>query len=88
MTEKPEWELLDAPPQGARPKLRDILKALLGPHWRWKMFGAALVASLALTLMLMLAGVAVVLIVAGTLLSFGIGKLRRWLGRERRVVIR
>lgn len=92
MNEHTDWELLDAPPAGARPqpkpRLQDVLKALLGPHWRWKVFGAAVLASMALVLLLTVTGVALLLIAAGALLSIGAGKLRRWLRRERRVVVR
>lgn len=88
MTEKTEWELVDAPSPGTRPTLRDVLKALLGPHWRWKIAGAAVVASVALALLLTLTGVAALLLVAVAILSIGVGKLRHWLGRGRRAVRR
>ncbi|HJV76238.1 MAG TPA: hypothetical protein VJ654_18605 [Noviherbaspirillum sp.] len=88
MTEKAEWELVDAPLPGTRPTLREVLRALLGRHWGWKLFGAAIIASLALTLMLMLTGMAVLLVTATALLSLGIGKLRQWLGRRQRSIMR
>lgn len=94
MNEHTEWELLDAPPSDAgrqprpRPRLQDVLKALLGPHWRWKTFGMAVLASMMLVLLVTLTGIALVLVAAGALLSIGAAKLRRWLARERRVVVR
>lgn len=84
MTEKTEWELLDGPPSGERPTLRHVLKALLGRHWMWKIAGVAVVASLALVLLAMLAGVVIVLMAVGAILSIGIASLRRWLGRDQR----
>lgn len=92
MNEHTEWEVLDAPPSDAgrqaRPRLQDVLKALLGPHWRWKIFGMAVLASMMLVLLVTLTGIALVLVAAGALLSIGAAKLRRWLARERRAVVR
>lgn len=88
MTEKAEWELVDAPLPGARPTLREVLKALLGRHWGWKLLGTAIIASLVLALMVMLTGMAVLLVTAGAVLSIGIGKLRQWLGRSQRSLMR
>ncbi len=98
MTEKTEWELIDETSfgtgegagmrQAAPLTLRDMMKALLGRYWGWKLLGAAIVASVVITLMVMLTGVAVVLVTACALLSLGIGKLRQWLGRSERSVMR
>ena len=100
MTEKTEWELVDEASLGAGAdagttarqaaplSLRDMMKALLGRYWGWKLLGAAIAASVVITLLVMLTGVAVVLITAGALLSLGIGKLRQWLGRDERSVMR
>lgn len=91
MTEKTDWELVDGPsPAAPAPTLQEMLRALLGRHWRWKLAGIAIVAALALTLVITLAvtvaGVAVVLLGAGALLSLAIAKLRRWIGREQRTL--
>ena len=88
MTEKAEWELVDAPLPGARPTLREVLKALLGRHWGWKLLGTAIIASLVLALMVMLTGMAVLLVTVGAVLSIGIGKLRQLLGRSQRSLMR
>lgn len=79
MTEKTEWELIDAPSSDTQSKPGHLLKKLLGPWWRWKLAGAATVASMALVFFATLAGMIILLVLAGTILSFGIGKLRRWL---------
>lgn len=88
MTEKSEWELVDAPLPGTRPTLREVLKALLGRHWGWKLLGMAIIASAVLALMVMLTGMAVLLVTAGAILSIGIGKVRQWLGRGQRSLMR
>lgn len=88
MTEKAEWELIDAPLPGTRPTLREVLKALLGRYWGWKLLGTAILASVVLALMVMLTGMAVLLVTAGAVLSIGIGKLRQWLGRSQRSIMR
>jgi hypothetical protein len=89
MNDKTEWELVDGPTTpGARPTLRDVLKAVLGRHWLWKTTGIAVVGGLILALLFTLTGVMLLLMVAGALLSMSIGKLRRWLGRDRRSVVR
>jgi len=89
MNEKSEWELVDdgtAP--GARPGLRDVLKAMLGHHWRWKVAGIAVVGTVLLLLLLTLTGVFALLMIAGAILSISISKLRQWLGRGDRTLMR
>lgn len=87
MTEKTEWELVDGAGPQARPTPQALLKAQLGPHWRWKVAGFILLATLALAVAVTLAGVAIVLVAAAAVLGFGVGKLRRWLGRGRRSLV-
>jgi len=89
MTEKTDWEVVDAPAQNRRsPTLTDLLRALLGRRWRWKIAGIGMLAGLVLafvvTLVVTVAGVAVLLIGAGALLSLGNGKLRPRLGSSGR----
>lgn len=91
MTEKTDWELVDGPSSTAQaPTLRDMLRALLGRNWRWKIAGIGIVASLVLVLVVTLAitaaGVAFILLATGAVLSLGIAKLRRWLGRGQRAL--
>jgi hypothetical protein len=93
MTQKTDWELLDTTARHTRPaSLPDMLKTLLGRHWRWKLAGIALVAGLALTLVIVfavtLAGIAVLVLGATALFSLAVARLRRWLGREQRALVR
>ncbi|GAB3552310.1 hypothetical protein GCM10027343_37710 [Noviherbaspirillum agri] len=89
MNDKSDWELVDdgAAPR-AKPALRDVLKAMLGRHWRWKIAGIALVSTLLLALLITVTGVVALLLIAGAMLSIGIGKLRQWLGRGDRSLMR
>jgi hypothetical protein len=91
MTEKTEWEVVDAPSpnqghQGhqeqARPTIWRLMKTLLGPWWQWKVAGVAIVAGMALVLFAALTGVAVLLMSATAITLFGIGKVRQWLRRD------
>lgn len=93
MTEKTEWEVVDAPAPGARShgagfRLPQLLREILGPHWKWKIAGAAVVAGLALGLVLAIAGVAIVTLTAVALVSFAIAKLRQWLRGKRDLPMR
>lgn len=89
MNQKTEWELVeDGTAPGSRPALRDVLKALLGRHWGWKVAGMAIVATVLLALLLTVTGVVALLMIAGAVLSISIGKLRRWLGRGNRSLMR
>jgi len=82
MSGKMEWEVVDepmpeAPLPNARPSLTQLLQALLGRWWRWKLFGIALAASLVLALLVSLAGIALLVVSVAALLSFAIGKFRQ-----------
>lgn len=82
MSEKIEWEVVDAPaPQQARPQARPTLKlllqALLGRWWRWKLFGIAVAICLTLALVISLAGVTLLVVSVAGLLSFVISKFRQ-----------
>lgn len=98
MQEKTEWELVDEPmpqsgsqrrsqeraqanPQGA-PGMAQILKAMMGRWWRWKLLGAALFTVLAVAMLAMLTGVFALIAAAGAVLAIGIGKLRQWTRRH------
>jgi hypothetical protein len=84
MIEKTEWEIVDVPhaenrhaPDG-RKSLLQMMQALLGPWWRWKL--AALVTLAVLALVFFVAAIGVLLIVGtgAALLGLGAGKLRQW----------
>jgi predicted lipid-binding transport protein (Tim44 family) len=82
MSEKIEWEVVDAPaPQQARPQARPTLKlllqALLGRWWRWKLFGIAVAVCLLLAVLISVAGVALLVVSVAGLLSFAISKFRQ-----------
>lgn len=85
MTERVEWEVVDESPRATRPTPRRLMEMLLGRWWRWKIAGVAIAAALALVLLATVAGVILVLMVAVGCLSFGIGKLTRWLQTKRRL---
>jgi hypothetical protein len=98
MQEKMEWEIVDeAMPQagsqrraqgGARASapggagMKQILLAMMGPWWRWKLLGAALFGALALVMLAMLTGVLALVAAVGTILAIAIGKLRQWTRRH------
>jgi hypothetical protein len=98
MQEKTEWEVVDEPMpqpgsqwrsqedarmngQGA-PGMGQILKALMGPWWRWKLLGAGLFAALAVAMLAMLTGVFAVIAAVGAALAIGFAKLRQWTRRH------
>lgn len=85
MTEKPEWEIIDSDekrgadgPPLPPPRLPEILKALLGRWWAWKLAGVAVVFGALLVLLATVAGVLVVLAAGAALLSAAVAKFRRW----------
>ena len=86
MTEKPEWEIVDndeqrssyAPPPPKPQSLKEILKALLGRWWAWKVAGAAIVFGALLVLLATVAGVLVVLAAGAALVSAAVAKFRKW----------
>lgn len=91
MNEKTDWELLDGPSPAAKaPSLQELLRALLGRGWRWKLAGVAVIAGLVLalvvTLAITVAGVAIVLLGTAALLSLVVARLRRWIGRSQRAL--
>jgi uncharacterized membrane protein HdeD (DUF308 family) len=83
MIERPEWELVEpAPAEAHRPP--HLLQALLGPHWRWKVAGLAVLATGLVVFFLTIASVLALLVVIGGLLSLAIGKVMHWM-RDGRV---
>lgn len=85
MTEKPEWEIVDGDerrsaggPPPPPPGLPEILKALLGRWWAWKLAGVAVVFGALLVLLATVAGVLVVLAAGAALISAAVAKFRRW----------
>lgn len=87
MTEKVEWEVVEDPapengrthnPRGARPA-GAAAQAMLGPWWRWKLAALFTLGTIALVLVLAVAGVLAVAIAATALVSFGIARLVYWL---------
>lgn len=98
MQEKTEWELVDdAGPQtgsqrraqdgaqgqaGAAPGMKQLLQAMMGPWWRWKILGAALFAAIAVVMVAMLTGLLALVAAAGAVVAIGVGKLRQWTRRH------
>lgn len=84
MSEKVEWEVVDtegAQPNGPRPPRSpdELLKAMLGPWWRWKVGAVTVVAGLALLFFAALAGVVVLTVIAFAMLALAFARLRSWL---------
>jgi hypothetical protein len=82
MTEYAEWDVADAPRTASRQTLAEVMKARLGPWWRWKLAGAAVVASLAVPLLIMLNGILILGMGIATVAIIGIRKLGQWLRRD------
>lgn len=85
MTEKPEWEIVDNDerrseygPPPTPPTLPEVLRALLGRWWAWKVAGAAVVFGALLVLLATVAGVLVVLAAGAALISAAVAKFRKW----------
>ena len=79
MTEKPEWEIVDAAPQDARQTAQQLLKNMLGPWWRWKIAGLVIAAGAALMFFLTISAVFILGVMVVAVLSIGAGKVRQWL---------
>ena len=82
MAEKVEWEIVDGQPADIRPSLREVLKNLLGARWRWKVAGVAAVTSFIVVMLAIVTGMIVLLMSALAILSFGVGRIRRFLHRS------
>lgn len=84
MNDKPEWELIDRPGRGRKLRASDLLRAVLGPYWRWKLAGIAVAAAALLTVGVLVAGVFIVgLVVVAMALLIAV-QLRHWTGRAYR----
>lgn len=81
MTERVEWEVVDAPTpgRGKRHGAGEAMRAMLGRGWKWKIAGTAIVSVLTLAFFATLTGALVLLFTAGTLLSVAVRKLKQWL---------
>lgn len=88
MTERVDWELIDAPQEGgaggARRTPRDAMQAMLGRWWKWKLAGTAAVSLLTLAFFATLTGALVLLFALGTLLAAGVRRLKQWFAAGRR----
>jgi apolipoprotein N-acyltransferase len=84
MSDKTEWEVLDAPSPGEQARdprqgLSHLLRQLLGPYWKWKIAGAAAIGGLALAVLIALTGVVLVTLTAVAVLSIVVAAVRGWL---------
>lgn len=94
MSEKVEWEVIDGPQPHAHtharsqtpPTLQQLMKAILGRWWRWKILGVVTVASVVLVLLATVAGMFALFVVAGAAIAIAVGKVRRWIYRRQEVV--
>lgn len=80
MPEHTEWEIVDTPsaPNG-RKSFRQMMQAILGRRWRWKVAGVGTVAVVSLTLFAMLTGVVILFMTLFGLLSVAVAKLMQWI---------
>jgi len=93
MNDKVEWEVVDneegrrrndgheaygnqPPPRAPNPQ--EVLKAMLGPWWRWKLAAIFTIGGIALIIVATVAGILVVTGLAFALLALAIVKLRAW----------
>ncbi len=84
MSNKVEWELVDAPASRTSQSAPHFLKALLGPWWKWKAGAAAIVTAAVLLLLATVAGIVMLGLVAVALLSLAVHRVRVWLDSARR----
>lgn len=86
-----EWEIVDtagprqAPPRGNR---ATMMRAMLGPWWRWKIVGATVVFCAIVALVFAMAGVLFVVGVVVVLVSLVVAKIRQLLRQSGRSVTR
>lgn len=84
MIEKTEWEVIDEgaqPPPNTRPTAQQLLRAVLGPYWRWKLAGLFIITGVILTLLAAFVGVIVLVLSAAAIVFFATTRIRRWLQR-------
>ncbi|WP_158597970.1 hypothetical protein [Noviherbaspirillum saxi] len=80
MPEYTEWEIVDNPSAQTEPKsLREMMQAMLGRWWRWKIAGAGALGIAAISLFLMFAGIVIVVMSVAGLLVFAAAKVLRWM---------
>ncbi|MES2535551.1 MAG: hypothetical protein V4632_06720 [Pseudomonadota bacterium] len=79
MPEKTEWEIVDGPAPGARPTLRQLLLTVLGPWWRWKLAGIAVVAITVLVFFATVVGVFMLVLSAAAILALVVRKVTQWM---------
>lgn len=87
MNDKVEWEVVDGESPGATggnrppprpPTPQELLRAALGPWWRWKLAGGFILGAVALVFVAAMAGVVVVTAIAFALLMFAVARVRSW----------
>lgn len=79
--EQPDWEVVDTvapqpPPNATRSAM---MRAMLGPWWRWKIAAGVLVFCAVLALVFALAGIFFVVGLAVVLVSMAVAKVRQLL---------
>jgi hypothetical protein len=60
-----------------------VLEALLGPHWRWKAAGLAILATGLVVFFLTIVSALALIVVSAGLLSLAIGKVIYWMRGKR-----
>lgn len=84
MNQKSEWEIVNDRPHNGGPQLKDIMKGLLGPAWRWKIAGVVVASLLVLSVLTLFAGIAIVGLITVALLLVVAAKVRSVVHRFRR----
>ncbi len=89
MTEKTEWEVVDDGGQpnesdssNVRPTTQQLLRAMLGPYWRWKLAGFFILTAITLAILAAFVGVIVLILSAAAIVLFATSRIRRWLQRR------
>ncbi len=83
MSEKAEWEVVDAPIPDTRQTGAHWMEATLGRYWKLKVAGMVIAGIAVLVFVVMLTGVVIVLMAGVALLSIAIAKLRKFLHANR-----
>lgn len=86
MIEKTEWEVIDDGAQSnarpnARPTPQHLLRAMLGPYWRWKLAGFFILTGIVLAILVAFVGAVVLALTAAGIVLFATTKIKRWLQR-------
>lgn len=86
MNDKTEWEVVDEPSSGTRPRpaMRHLMETLLGRGWRWKVAGGIAIAAVAVVFFASVSIVVALLMATVAVISIGVGKIKQMMGNSKR----